>query len=199
MIAERLRLRMMLAGFLVFLLGCSAAERNSPRISRNREAAERLNEEGLHYVTSRALDKAERCFRQAIECDPFCGLAHCNLGITLMEQCREPYEAAWCLRHAAQLMPNAISPRVALAQLFEKAGQFGAAEQSLRDALRLNPNEIEIIGQLARVRVRQNKMNDETIEWLKVVAVQESDATWRSWAQRTLSTRENLLDIEDTP
>jgi Tfp pilus assembly protein PilF len=185
------------AGMLVAALGCANAERAPLRTSRNREAAERLNEQGLQFIASREFDQAERCFRQAVECDPFCGTAHCNLGITLMQQAREPFGAAWCFRHASQLMPNAVPPRVALGQLFEKAGQYGPAEQALRDALRLSPDEIDVIGHLARIHIRQSKFTEETRSWLEIVAMQDSNEAWRGWARQQLALRVEQHDIEE--
>ncbi|MEW6250994.1 MAG: tetratricopeptide repeat protein, partial [Planctomycetota bacterium] len=93
------------------------------------------------------------------------------------------------LKDAARLMPHEAAPRNNLALLYERVGRLGEAEERLREALALAPEDLEIIGHLARVAVRQGKWNGETVAWLKDVATQDDDETWRAWAQAQLARR----------
>jgi Flp pilus assembly protein TadD len=140
----------------------------------------------LQHINSVDLAEAEACFRQALECDPFYGAAHSNLGVALMRQGR-PFDAAWHLRYASQLLPTASAPRANLGLLFELAGQYGLAEEQLRAALRLAPDDIEVIGHLARVHVRQDIFTNDTRSWLGTLVVQDDDPAWRTWGQREMA------------
>ena len=145
--------------------------------------AEQLNASGLQHINSADLAEAEACFRQALECDPFYGAAHSNLGVVLMQQGR-PFDAVWHLRYASQLLPAASAPRTNLGILYELVGRYGPAEEQLRAALRLAPDDIEVIGHLARLHVRQDIWTNDTRAWLEALAAQDDDAAWRTWGQR---------------
>jgi Flp pilus assembly protein TadD len=159
-------------------------------------AARQLNEQGLALIEHGDLAGAEEAFRGAIARDLYFGPAHANLGVVLLQQGAQPFEAGWALRHAAQLMPKASAPRANLGLLFEAVGLYGRAEDQLRAALRLSPDDVEVIGHLARVHVRQSKRTPETLAWLEAVATQDDDAAWHNWAARQLTHQgsENLGD-----
>ena len=103
------------------------------------------------------------------------------------------YQAGWSLQFACKLMPKAAQPRANLGILYERVGQLGNAEQELRTALERSPDDVEIIGQLARVHVRQSKHTDETQTWLQTVASRDDDAQWRGWAREQLIRAGNTL------
>lgn len=152
---------------------------------RDSLAAQQLNEQGLALAQEGRLEAAEENLRAALDADPYFGPAHSNLGVVLLQQGRF-YDAGWELRYASQLMPKAAAPRANLGLLYEQVGRYGAAEEELRRALAVAPDDIEIIGHLARVHLRQGKRTDETLGWLEAVAADENE-TWRTWAQRLLS------------
>lgn len=175
------------AGLLCSLFGCVTPQPAAAPPLRDREAAERWNSSGLTRIEQQKPEDAEADFRRAVAADPFCGVAHCNLGLSLIQQNKNPFEAAWCFRHAIQLMPKSVAPRMGLALIYEKAGQLEPAESALREALALDPDDIEIVGRLARVHVRQNKLTPETRTWLETVALNDADPAWRDWAARSLA------------
>jgi Flp pilus assembly protein TadD len=178
------------AALLTSLLSCGPRAVPSWTVQRDRLRADRLNEAGLALVVDGRFDEAEATFRQALEADPFFGPAHSNLGVTLLQQGKF-YEAGWELRHACQLMPKASQPRANLGILYETVGRYGEAEEHLRAALRLSPDDIEIIGHLARVNVRQSKHTPETLAWLQTIATQDDHPVWRSWAGEQLARNRN--------
>lgn len=172
------------------LLSASGCAASSTRTAledraRDRAAALRLNDEGLTLARDGNLDDAERALRRAIEADPWCGPAYSNLGVVLMQQ-GQYYDAGWALTHASQLMPKAAQPRMNLGVLYETAGKYGDAEEQLRSALTLTPGDLEIVGHLARLRVRQNDYSSETLAWLESIAVGDNDSDWRDWAGHQL-------------
>ncbi len=158
--------------------------------ARDTFEANRLNADGLALVEQGAFAQAEEHFRQALDADPWHGAAHCNLGVALVEQ-GKPYDAVWQLQYACRLMPRAAQPRVNLGILYEITGRYGLAEEQLSAALSLSPGDIEIVGQLARLHVRQDKHTENTLAWLQTVASQDDDADWRRWARLELIRNEN--------
>lgn len=178
-------------GLLVILSGCVSPAGGPgvprPSVARDPYRAGRLNAEGLSLAGQGCFAEAESVFRDAIGADAFCGQAHCNLGLVLLEQKRF-YEAATQLEFACRLMPKASQPRHNLGVLYEKVGRFELAEEELRQALRLAPDDIEIIGHLARVNIRTGSQSGEVREWLQILALRDDDAAWNGWARRQLST-----------
>ena len=99
-------LRAWCAGLIgISVAGCAVPQHRMPVI-RDREAAERHNGFGLECIQRQAYAESEAEFHRAIEADPFFGPAYCNLGLVQLEL-DKPFEAAWNLRHASQLMPRA--------------------------------------------------------------------------------------------
>lgn len=172
--------------FSLAALGCSAPGARG-RAGPDRVGAALLNDEGLQFMRDGQHSEAEHRFRAAIGKDPFMGPAHCNLGVALLKQGKAPYEAALTLRHAAELMPRSAEPHTNLGILYSMVGQYGSGEVHLREALRLAPSDIEIIGQLALLQVRQGRTTPEARDWLQTIARQDRDEAWRSWAAGELS------------
>ena len=162
--------------------------------ARDAFAANRLNAEGLALVEQGAFAQAEEHFRKALDADPWHGAAHCNLGVALLKQ-GKPYNAVWQLQYASRLMPRAAQPWANLGILYEITGRYGLAEEQLSAALSLSPGDIEIVGQLARLHVRQDKHTENTFAWLQSVATQDADADWRRWARLELIRNENANPI----
>jgi tetratricopeptide (TPR) repeat protein len=129
--------------------------------------------------------EAQAALQSAVEHDPFLGAAYNNLGIAQLKL-EKPFEAAFSFQNAIRLT-KAVTPRTNLGILLERAGNLEAAEENYRAALRDSPDDVEIVGYLARLHVRQNRLTPETRAWLHVVAAQENDSTWRQWAQRELA------------
>ena len=170
---------------LAFFGGCATPEKRTgsqPPV-RDREAAERHNSAGLQSVAKGDFAEAQRSFALAIDADPFFGQAHCNLGLALIEL-DKPFEAAWSLRHAASLMPRASQPHANLGLLYERVGKWDSAENELREALKISPDDIEVIGQLARVQIRRNQVTPETLTFLASIAAEHDDPAWRDWARQ---------------
>lgn len=154
--------------------------------ARDPYAAARLNEQGLALVERDDCAQAEERFRQALSADPFCGPAHNNLGVALLKLGRV-YDAGWSFQYACKLMPKAAAPRANLGLLFEQCGRYDEAERELTAALADSPQDVEIMGHLARVHVRRGKHTSDTNSWLQAVASQDDDPAWRSWARLQLT------------
>jgi len=188
------------AVLLVSAAGCVPRAAPSWALQRDSVAAQRCNAQGLALLEAGQAAEAGKRFGAALDADPFYGPAHSNLGIALLQQ-GQYFEAANELRYARQLMPRASQPRANLGILFELVGQYGEAEEQLREALRLAPEDVEIIGQLARVHVRQGKHTPETVAWLQTIASQDDHPAWRHWAGQQLITCKPINNArwEDPP
>ena len=174
---------------VVLLCGC-AQRSSAPAASppRDRARAEELRAQAITHIQQREWESAEQRLREALQADPFDGPSHANLGVVLWKRGKF-FDAGWELRFACQLMPKAAQPRHNLGLLFEAAGRSELAEEQFRSALACDPGDVEIIGHLARIRVRQNKVDDETLALLHSVAADDDDSVWRTWAQGFLALR----------
>jgi len=179
------------AGVVLLMLcaGCGRANERGRKLralaQRDTAQAERLNEAGLTLIQTGEFAEAEGSFRQAIQADLFHGPSHSNLGLALSHLGKH-YEAATEFYFASKLMPKASQPRANLGLLYESVGRFSAAEDELRAALRINPDDIEVIGHLARVHIRQAKRTPEVKQWLETLLVRDDDPKWKDWARREL-------------
>lgn len=179
--------RRVLACGVVLMLGClgCAGRRAAVAAARDRVQADALNQRALAQIDAGDYAAAQASLESAVAADPWSGAARNNLGLVQLKLGR-PFEAAQEFQNAIRLLPRASAPRTNLGILLEKAGQFPEAETQLLAALDAAPDDIEIIGALARLRVRQSRFDPQTIAWLKNVAASEEDPAWRDWARRTL-------------
>jgi len=152
---------------------------------RDLRAAQRFNDEGLRAVERGDFAEAERLFRAALAADVYYPAAHNNLGITLLEQNRI-YESAWEFQYAAKLMPKSAEPRFNLATLLERVGNHEGAEESYREALALEPENIEVMGHLARVYIKTGRRDQTTRDLLTKLATRADRGSWDRWAREWL-------------
>lgn len=188
--------RAMQLGVLLCVCLCGCSHTNGRQVTaahRDRAKAEQLRDAALADIDRGAWADAESKLRAALDADPFDGPAHANLGVVLWKQ-GKLFDAGWALRHACQLMPKAAQPRHNLGLLFESAGRNGLAEEQYRAALLCDPDDVEIVGHLARVRVRQSKFDPETFALVQTIATSDNDEHWRTWAQGFLAIRNDAKD-----
>lgn len=187
-------------GLWLGMVGCVAVSRTDPGGSalRDREAAERLNQEGLAHLEAGEFARAETSFAQAVRRDPFLGSAYNNRAVSLVRLGRY-FDAAHAFEHASRLMPQSAGPRRNLGILLERSSRFAPAEEHLRAALAQDPEDIQVIGHLARLHVRQNKFTSETRSWLELVAARENDPAWRDWAAREITLHQGTSEERRSP
>ena len=176
------------AGLLVCVSGCAGTLRPASALAPQRDPARAaaLSGQALALLSESRFAESAALLEQALRSDPFCGVAYNNLGIAQL-RLEKPFEAAHSFQNAARLLPRSSAPRANLGLLLERAGDFESAEENFRAALRDSPDDIQIVGYLARLHARQNRHTPETRSWLQIVAAQENDPAWRSWAQKELS------------
>ena len=185
-----------LAAFLCFavcctLPACAARDSTSPYTAR--EADRPRDSRRADQCNSRAVDlmdsdpaQAEKLLREALAADLYHGPAHNNLGVLLLAK-GEFYEAAGEFEWGRKLLPGSPDPRINLALTLERAGHTDEALLEYRNALEVRPGHIPATQALARLEVTSGKRSDETLQRLKVVALEGETPEWREWAQGELS------------
>jgi len=168
------------------VFGCAGPGR-AVAPSRDRLRADGLNQRALALIDAGDYAAAFASLESAVSADPWSGAVRNNLGLVHLKLGR-PFEAAQEFQNAIRLLPRSSAPRSNLGILLEKAGLYPEAEAQLLAALEAAPEDVEIIGALARLRVRQNRFDSQTLAWLKTVAAAENDPVWRDWARRCLTT-----------
>lgn len=76
------------------------------------------------------------------------------------------YLAAWELQYAAKLMPHRPEPRNNLGLVLKAVGNLDEAAKWCDEAIALEPDNPEFIGNLARILVRAGRKDDRTRQLL---------------------------------
>ena len=105
--------------------------------------------------------EAQDCLRRALQLQPALGAAHLSLAAVWRELNRAAEANAACAR-ARECAPKRAEPLVLQGVLHADAGDFEAAEQSLRAAIAHEPDCAVAWAELARLR----KMNESDGAWL---------------------------------
>jgi len=153
--------------------------------ARDTYAAQHHNDKGLEAIQKQDYTAAEAAFRAALEADVFYPAAHNNLGLALLEQGRI-YESAWEFQYAAKLMPKSAQPRHNLGTLMERVGHLDEAEKFYSEALSIEPENVEIMGHLARVYLKADRRDETVRELLRKLALRADRGTWDRWARQWL-------------
>ncbi|MES1171564.1 MAG: hypothetical protein ABUL56_04300, partial [Actinomycetota bacterium] len=105
--------------------------------------------------------------------------------------------AAWEFQYAMKLMPNTPEPRNNLGLVFESAGKLDDAVASYDEAMRLEPDNVQFIGNLTRARVRRGDRDDSVRELLGKLVMRETRPDWADWARGQLATMDARERSED--
>ena len=172
----------------VCTVGCrSDPDQTSPPPLRQPREAQRLMGEATRQIDAGRLERAQALLETAVRADPMHGPAHNNLGLVLFER-GELYRAAWKFQAAAKLMPNQVPPRNNLGLVLESARRFDDAIEAYREALAIEPERIEVLGNLTRARLRRGDRDADMLEALSDLVLKHPDPTWRAWAGRQAAT-----------
>ncbi|MCC6680510.1 MAG: tetratricopeptide repeat protein [Phycisphaeraceae bacterium] len=175
---------------LAALLGCQSTPTASTDVYETNPTGERgdteeartLNAVALEFLDQGELDKAEETLKQALTADVMFGPAHNNLGKVYYEQGRY-YLAAWEFQYAVKLMPNHPEPRNNLGLVFEAVDRLDKAVAYYREALDLEPDNVEILGNLARARVTRGDRDTELRGLLADLIFKDTRPEWTGWAR----------------
>jgi hypothetical protein len=165
------------------------------RSENSASAPSRLhNNKGIRYLNKGKLAKAETHFRRASDSDPTSAAAHNNLGTMHLGR-RDLYSAAWEFQRAIDLAPRSIEPLINLGLVFDEAERFDEAAEKYLQVLAIDPNHPIALGNLARVRVKQDADPLEIHSLLKQVVFNDTRAEWVEWAQVLLTTKYRMEGV----
>ena len=153
---------------------------------RDTQTARQHNAAAVERIRAGDLDAAEAELKAALAADMFYGPAHNNLGI-VHDRRKEYYLAAWEFQYAVRLMPNRAEPRSNLGEVFETVGKLEDAEKMYEEALKIEPDRPEVIGNLARLHVRTDRNDERTRQLLSEVVTKDTRPQWTSWARERLA------------
>ncbi|MBL8801046.1 MAG: tetratricopeptide repeat protein [Planctomycetes bacterium] len=128
------------------------------------------------------MNDAEKLLRRALAHDLYCGTAHNNLGVVLLER-NQLYEAANEFEWARKLMPSEPDPRVNLGICLERAGRIEDAMASFDAALQVSPEHLPAIQGAALLAVRSGREEPRLEQWLASIATRSDDG-WAAWARQ---------------
>jgi len=166
------------------LVGEYATVAADPR--RDTEAARERNGEAVGLLKREEFAKAEKVLKAALAADVFFGPAHNNLGTEYYRQ-KKFYLAAWEFQYAAKLMPHSPEPRNNLGLVFEAVGRLDEAAKWYDEAIAIEPDNPELIGNLARTLLRSGHKDDRTRQVLSDLVMKDTRPDWVAWAREQLA------------
>jgi protein O-mannosyl-transferase len=108
------------------------------------------------------IDEAILEYREALRLNPYNWLAHCNLGIALIDKGNID-EAILEYKEALRIVPNNVSVHYYLGRAFNDKGNFDDAIQQYQKALQINPSHVKSYNSLG-VAYSNKGMLDEAIQ-----------------------------------
>lgn len=152
-------------------------------LGRNTKQAKALTAKAKEALSEGQVDEAEQFLRDALTEDVMYGPAHNNLGQLYYQQQRY-YEAAWEFQYAIRLMPHQPIPRNNLGLVFEATGQLDEATEQYDLAVAEEPDNPELLGNLARARIRRGDTGEDMRQLLQQIVMKDNRPEWRAWAEQ---------------
>jgi Tfp pilus assembly protein PilF len=183
------------------VVGCASSKKpdNQPNYQtvgkdprRDTDTAKAENARGLAALDKGNLTEAEAALKRALAADIMFGPAHNNLGKVYYKQ-NKLYLAAWEFEYAAKLMPHQAEPKNNMGLVFEAAGKWNEAIDNYSQALMIEPDNAEVIGNAARAHIRRGDSGPEVRELLTKLVMLDTRPQWVTWAKR------RLIMIPETP
>ena len=150
--------------------------------------AAKENSKGVHYLVEAKPEKAAIHFRKSAELDPALAAPHCNLGTILMGN-HDLYRAAWEFERASELAPTDPIPLINLGLVQDEGGLLEEAADYYAQALELDPNNAFALGNLVRIRVKQEDDPLLIHQMLQHLIFIDSRPDWITWAEDLINTR----------
>jgi Tfp pilus assembly protein PilF len=152
---------------------------------RDTDLARKLTDQASAMIDQNKLPQAEAALHKALDADVMYGPAHNNLGTVYLHQ-NNLYLAAWEFQYAAKLMPYQPQPKSNLGLVLETAGKLNEAVAQYDDALKIEPDNPQFLGNDARARVRRGDNDQKIRDLLQRVIEVDTRLDWVDWARQRL-------------
>lgn len=190
MSASRTRLIIVMLCLLWCMSGCQhsrhqAAKAVADEVKSRQQKHERskdLYDEGLVAYRASNFERAHKKLRRAVAEDDRHGSAWLALGVVEYQQSRH-FAAAEAFDRAARLLPTRFEPRFNLGTVFESVGRYAKAIDHYQAALKLTPDNVEVMENLARCYIKTNQNLEDAKELLDRALASEHRPKWRRWIQ----------------
>jgi Tfp pilus assembly protein PilF len=192
----------------VILTGCASKPAPPPpspyqtlgkEPQRDTDLARQKTAQAVALIEKDQWSQAETMLKQALEDDVTFGPAHNNLGNVYLHE-NNLYLAAWEFQYAAKLMPYQPEPKSNLGLVFEAAGKLDDAVEAYEQAMKIEPDNPEYVGNDARARIRRGDRDVKTRELLAKLVSVDTRPDWVRWAQeRLVLTAPPATEPERTP
>ena len=150
-----------------------------------RESAEEWFEQGCKLDSDRkTYAEAIKAYQRAIECDPDCADAHCNLGSVYFNQDRLA-SSRTCFERSLAIDPHHVEANLNLATLFEDDGRFQMALRYYKVALDADPMYADAHVSLALVYEKIGLRRKARGHWRRYLQLEPS-GTWIEIARQRL-------------
>jgi tetratricopeptide (TPR) repeat protein len=150
-----------------------------------RESAAKWFEQGCKLDSNRdTYAEAIEAYLRAIECDPDCADAHCNLGSVYFNQDRLASARA-CFERVLAIDPQHVEANLNLATLLEDEGRFQMALRHYKVALDAEPMFADAHVSLALVYEKIGLRRKARAHWRRYLQLEPS-GTWVEIARQRL-------------
>ena len=156
-----------------------------PKSASHGDAAARWFEQGCKLDSNRdTYAEAIEAYKRAIECDPYCADAHCNLGSVFFNQDRQASARA-CFERSLAIDPNHVEANLNVATLLEDEGRYQMALRHYKVALDADPMYADAHVSLALVYERIGLRRKARGHWRRYLQLEPS-GTWFEIARQRL-------------
>ena len=107
------------------------------------------------------------------------------------------YEAAQAFHQAARLEPTRYEPHFNIGTVLESVGRYSQAINEYEAALKLAPNQVEVMENLARCYIKANVKLDKARELVNRALRSEYRIEWIRWLQQQLRHCEKKREAND--
>jgi len=149
------------------------------------DRARKLTVDAVDQIDHAKWDEAKITLEKALDADITFGPAHNNLGTVYLHE-NNIYLAAWEFQYASKLMPYQPEPRSNLGLAMEAAGKFDAAIDDYDEALKMDPDNPQFLGNDARARIRRGEHDTKVRELLMQLVYVDTRPEWVDWAREKL-------------
>jgi Tfp pilus assembly protein PilF len=160
--------------------------------SRSREAYDKA----MEAWRKGDLAKARSLLREAAEADGRSADVQLALGVVAV-RCDDLFEAAQAFDRANALAPDRYEPLFNLGCLLESVGKTDQAIARYEEALKLAPDQLDVMENLARCYVQAGSNPEQARRLIRRALKKETRADWLAWLESQAAALESKEKSDD--